>query len=179
MCICGSMGCHSHAPYLSKSATQGWQRRDNPLVKSESLAKTNWRTGDHSNALFYNKNHKFAGKSPSPILDIALRSNTQTPPPEFCGSGPATAVVAAAGSAARAGSPGRRRRREPRNDPGASAPEGRAGSGGYDEGAAAVVASAALSTARAGPPGRRRRRKLRRRSGRVGSGRPGRIGWLR
>ena len=112
------MDGHSHAPYPSKSATQDWQRRDNPLVKSESLAKTNWRTGEHSDALFYNKNHKFTGKSASPIPDIAPRSNTQTPPPGFCGSGPAAAVVAAAAlPTARAGPPGRRRRREPRPAP--------------------------------------------------------------
>ncbi len=114
------MGGHSHARYPSKSATEDWERRDNPLVKSESLAKTNWRTGEHGDALFYNKNHKFAGKSPSPIPDIAHRSNTQTPPPGFCGAGPATAVVAAALPTARAGHPGRWRRREPRTDPGAS-----------------------------------------------------------
>jgi hypothetical protein len=71
MCICGSMVGHSHAPYPSKSATQDWQRRDNPLVKSESRAETNWRTGEHGDALFCNKHHKFAGKSPFPIPDIA------------------------------------------------------------------------------------------------------------
>jgi hypothetical protein len=32
--VCGSMGGHSHPPYPSKSATQDWQRRDKPLVKS-------------------------------------------------------------------------------------------------------------------------------------------------
>ena len=65
--------------------------------------------------------------------------------------GAATAAVAAALPTARAGPPGWRRRRVPRTGPGASAPGGRAGSGGYDEGAAAAAV--------AGPPGWRRRRE--------------------
>ena len=64
--------------------------------------------------------------------------------------GAAAAAVAAALPTTRAGPPGWRRRRVPRTGPGASAPGGRAGSGGYDEGATA--------TAVAGPPGWRRRR---------------------
>jgi hypothetical protein len=64
--------------------------------------------------------------------------------------GTATAAVAAVLPTARAGPPGWRRRRVPRTGPGASAPGGRAGSGGYDEGATAAAV--------AGPPGWRRRR---------------------
>ncbi len=97
------MGGHIHAPYPSKSATQDWQRQDKPLVKSESLAKTNWRTGELCDVLHYKRSHKFGGKLPSPIPAIAHRSNTHklyrqdaadpgaatpSPPPPFRRPGP-------------------------------------------------------------------------------------------
>jgi hypothetical protein len=125
-------------------------------LASGKKRKINWRTGEHGDALLYKKNHKFGGKSPSSIPAIAHRSNThKLHRQDAADPGPAAAVAAAALPTARAGPLGRRRRREPRTGPGASAPGDRAGSGGYDEGAAAFVA-AALPTARAGPPGRRR-----------------------
>ena len=71
--------------------------------------------------------------------------------------GAAAAAVAAALPTTRAGPPGWQRRLEPRTGPGASAPGGRAGSGGYDVGTAAAAVAAVLPTARAGPPGWRRR----------------------
>ncbi len=88
----------------------------------------------------------------------------------------AAAAVAAALPTTRAGPPGWRRRLELRTGPGASAPGGRAGSGGYDEGTATVSVAAVLPTARAGPPGWRRRSVPRTgpgasaRGGRAGSG---------
>jgi hypothetical protein len=87
-------------------------------------------------------------------------------------------VVAAALPTTRTGPPGWRRCLEPRTGPVASAPGGRrAGSGGYDEGAATAAVAAVLwrrCRVRGPAPWLRPGR-----SGRVGSRRPGRIGWLR
>jgi hypothetical protein len=131
---------------------QDWQRREKPLVKSESLAKTNWQTGKHCDALLHKKNHKFGSKYPSPIPAIAHSFNAhKLHRQDAADPGAAAAVFAAALSMARAGPLGQRRCSEPRTGLGASAPGGRAESGGYDEGASAAVVAAILSSRFDGP----------------------------